>query len=722
MRQVVQHQKSGEIEVTELPAPALRPGWIVVRTASSLISAGTERASVEKSQASLLERARKQPDDVKQVIEMAKKEGPLNTLRKVMNKLDSYRALGYSAAGVVIESGCDAFAPGDRVACAGAGYAVHAEVITVPKNLAVRIPENVTFDEASFTTLGAIALQGVRQADLRLGESVAVVGLGLLGQITVALLKASGCRVIGLDVDTTQFPLAKKFGADVLLPSTPDAVVAVETATRGLGADAVIITAATGSNAPMESAIRMARKKGRVVVVGAVGMDLPRSPFYEKELEITISCSYGPGRYDPSYEEEGHDYPAAYVRWTEGRNMEAILDLIAAGSLDVAQIITHRFPLDEASRAYELIMGETGDPFLGVVLNYPDAPEGTPVRRVAIAETAAPTADGGAQRLSFIGAGSFAQSNLLPHLARLDLRFLSAVTATPANARSVAGKFGFAEAGTDAAAELVRAEADLIFIATQHDTHGDYVARALEAGKQVFVEKPLAITIDELERIAAIARTNDRVMVGFNRRFSESFAAVKRHFAPVLEPLTMIYRVNAGHIPTGHWVQRPEQGGRIIGEACHFVDTMQFLTGARPRTVHAAAISSTNVERRNADTVAITITFDDGSIGTLHYIAVGAKDVAKEYCEVHGGGRSAIMDDFRRVTLAGGGGGVKKFDGTKGHREEMIEVVNAMRSGAPMPISFQSLYDTSLLCILALESLATGETQSLPGLGEGSRE
>ena len=708
MYQVIQHQKTGDIEVANLPAPTLRPGWIVVRTAASLISAGTERASVEKSKASLLERARKQPDDVRQVLDMAKKEGVVNTVRKVMNKLDSYRSLGYSAAGVVVESACDEFAPGDRVACAGAGYAVHAEIISVPKNLAVRIPGPVTFEEASFTTLGAIALQGVRQADPRLGESVAVIGLGLLGQITVALLKANGCRVIGLDIDESQFELARSFGADQVAGSDGTGVDAVASFTRGLGADAVIITAATGSNGPMESAIRMARKKGRVVVVGAVGMDIPRSPFYEKELEITISCSYGPGRYDPSYEEEGNDYPPGYVRWTENRNMEAILDLIAAGSLDVKKIITHRFDVTEAAAAYDLVTGATKEPFIGIVLTYPESGNDTG-RLVPVGESSGRGNQG--VRLGFIGAGSFAQGYLLPHLEKLEVDRVAAVTATPANAKSAAEKFGFALAGTDAVEVIESPETNALFIATQHDTHGDYVARGLERGKQVFVEKPLAISEEELQRIEELGATGkDRLMVGFNRRFSQSFEAIREHMRPVGEPLVLLYRVNAGHIPASHWVQRPEQGGRIIGEGCHFADTFASLVEASPVRVYASAISSQNREVRNADSVSITIDYADGSVGTILYLANGAKGMAKEYCEVFGGGRSAIMNDFREVTLySGTKRTTKKFDGTKGHREEVVATIEAMRSGSSMPIPFRSLVETTRVTFAALESLATGQ-------------
>lgn len=718
MLQVVQHQKTGEIEVLELPAPALRSGWIVVRTAASLISAGTERASVEKSKASLLERARKQPDDVRQVVDMVRKEGVVPAARKVLNKLDSYRALGYSAAGTVVESGCDEFAPGDRVACAGAGYAVHAGVIAVPKNLAVRIPDTVSFEEASFTTLGAIALQGVRQADLRLGETVAVIGLGLLGQISTAMLKASGCRVIGVDVDSSQFDLARRFGADEVVEAGPNAVAAAESFSRGIGADAVLITAATSSNDPIVSAIRMARKKGRIVVVGAVGMDLPRSPFYEKELEVTISCSYGPGRYDPSYEEEGHDYPPGYVRWTENRNMSAVLDLVASGDLDLEQIITHRFDVTEAAQAYDLVTGETKEPFVGIVLTYPQAESASPPsRHVALDTSLSSRSKSAADRLriAFIGAGSFAQGHLLPHLQKMDIDRVVALTATPANARSAADKFGFAAAGTDADEAIASDATNALFIATQHDTHGRYVADGLAAGKQVFVEKPLAISTDELERIETIgSESNDRLMVGFNRRFSESFVAVAEHFAPVREPLLVSYRVNAGAIPPEHWVQRPDQGGRIVGEVCHFVDTISFLTGSEPVRVYASSIRTDNVRTKNADSVSITIDYADGSVGTVHYVAVGAKRQPKEYCEVFGGGRSAVMDDFRSVYLfSGASRTVRKFDGAKGHREEMIATVEAMRTNDPMPISFTSLVATTRVTFAALESLSRGKVIEL---------
>jgi polar amino acid transport system substrate-binding protein len=707
MHQAIQYQKTGELSVKELPAPAVRPGFVVVRTHSSLISAGTERTSVATAQASMLEKARSRPDLVRQVVDMAKREGVMNTFEKVRSRLDSYKALGYSSAGIVVESGVDGFSPGDRVACAGAGYASHAEVVVVPKNLVVRIPDGVSFDEASFTTLGAIALQGVRQARVVLGESVAVIGLGLLGQLTVQLLKAAGCRVIGLDINERQFAMARDFGADAVTTSDRGALGAIESFTRGLGADAVIITASTSSNEPLELAIDAARKKGRVVIVGAIGMQMQRSPFYEKELEITIACSYGPGRYDPSYEEEGHDYPAAYVRWTEGRNMEAILDLVAARKLDVEKMITHRFAITEAERAYDLITGKVKEPYFGIVLQYPDRGAAALARTVQVNSGGAKA---GSLAVGFIGAGNFAQGFLLPPVKRSGARMVSVSTSTAVNARSVAEKFGFEKASTDNESILADPAIDAVFIATRHDTHGRFVAAALEAGKQVFVEKPLAINREELDRIREIASTtSDRVMVGFNRRFSESLAAMKAHFRDVREPLVMMYRVNAGFLKPEFWTQAESQGGRIIGEACHFVDCMQFMSGSRPVSVYAAAIGSRNAQVKNADTVAITIRFDDGSVGTVHYLANGDASIPKEYFEVFGGNRTAVMENFTRVILARDRKRKElKHNGDKGHAAEVGATLAAMKSGAPMPIPFESLVDTTLVTFAAMESLTRG--------------
>jgi polar amino acid transport system substrate-binding protein len=711
MLQAIQYQKTGKLHVKELPAPELKPKMIIVRTVASLISAGTERTSVATAQASTLEKIRTRPDLVKQVLDMAKREGWMSTIEKVRTKLDSYKALGYAASGEVIASLCDEFSPGDRVACAGGGYASHAEILAVPRNLAVKIPEGVSYDEAAFTTLGAIAMQGVRQAKVSLGESVAVIGLGLLGQITLQLLKAAGCRVIGLDINERQFALAREFGADALLTSNSGSLPEIENFTRGIGCDAVIITAGTNSNEPVELAIKAARKRGRLVVVGAVGMNLPRAGFYEKELEVTIACSYGPGRYDPSYEEEGNDYPVGYVRWTERRNMESVLDLMAAGRLNVERIITHRIPILEAQRAYDIITGKIVEPYMGILLKYPDRGDQALLRTVQVDPTASPRKKGGDLGVGFIGAGSFAQSYLIPPAKREKARLVSVMTSTSVNARSVAEKFGFSEATTDADTLLANPAIDALFIATRHDTHGDYVARALEAGKQVFVEKPLAINRAELERIRGIATTNDRLMVGFNRRFSDPLLAMEKFFAQTNEPKTMLYRVNAGFIPPDNWIQAEAQGGRIIGEGCHFIDAMSFISGGHPTSVHATAIGSTNMQVRNADSVSITIRFSDGSVGTLHYLANGDPSIPKEYFEVFAGGSTAIMNNFKTLTLARGRKSkTENFSGDKGHSEEVRRTLRAMSDGGPMPISFASLSTTTEATIAAVESLETGES------------
>jgi len=704
--QAVQHQNSGELVVKELPAPELRPKMILVRVAASLISAGTERTSVAGAQASLVGRARANPDQVRLVWEMMKKEGVRGTLEKVRGKLDSYKSLGYSAAGTVIASSCDEFAPGDRVACGGQGIASHAEVIAVPRNLAVKIPEGVEFDEAAFTTLGAIAMQGVRQARVSLGESVAVVGLGLLGQLTVQLLKSSGCRVVGLDINDGALELARSFGADLAVKSGSAALGAVESFTRGVGCDAVILTAGTSSNEPMEFAIKAARKRGRVVVVGGVGMDLPRSPFYEKELDITISCSYGPGRYDPQYEEEGIDYPVGFVRWTERRNMESVLDLVAARRLDVARMITHRFPITEAPRAYDIVTGKVHEASLGIILTYPDRPDSN--ARTIQVPTAAPKRKE-TLGIGFVGAGNFAQGTLLPPLRSLPVSFRSVMTSTPVNARSVAERFGFAEATSDVESMLSSSDVDALFIASRHDSHARYVLAGLHAGRQVFVEKPLAVTREELAQIDEAAATNNRVMVGFNRRFSAPVVAMREHLAPVVEPLVMLYRVNAGFVPPEAWVQNDAQGGRIIGEGCHFIDTMSYLCGSLPVSVHATAVGSANVRALNADNVAVTLRFANGAIGTLLYLAGGDPSIPKEYFEAHGGGRSAIMDNFRTLVLASGKrSNARRFGGDKGHAEEMKLTVEAMRSGGAMPITYASLRATTIATFGAMESLETG--------------
>jgi len=707
MLQVVQYQKSGEMLVEQLPAPECPKNGILVKTAFSLISAGTEKTSVSNAQSSLLQRAKKQPEQVKLVLDYVKKEGIKSTYDRVMSKLEDYKVLGYSAAGTVVETDCDDFAVGDRVACGGAGFANHAEYIAIPKNLACKIPDNVTLEDASYTTLGSIAMQGVRQANVRLGENVAVVGLGLLGQITVQLLKASGCNVVGMDIDESLFATAKKYGCDVCYPSSMDFVKNISAFTKGLGCDAVIITASTGSNEPMELAIQLARKKGRVVVVGAVGMNIQRSPFYQKELEITISCSYGPGRYDTFYEELGQDYPPAFVRWTENRNMQSFLELIAQGKMDVASMTTHTFDIKDAVKAYDIITGKTSEKFLGILLKYPSS-EDKKINRTIELKRYEPKSK---VKIAFLGAGTFGQTYLIPNLQKAGADLVAVTSAEPATSQSAAKKFGFALSSTDSIEMINNKDVNAIFCATRHDIHSKFVIESIRAGKPAYVEKPLAVNYAELEEIdKAVKEYNGRVMVGYNRRFSQPFVDIKKFFSERKAPMSMLYRVNAGYIPKGHWSQLPEQSGRIIGEACHFIDCMVYLTNSVPVNIHAVSLSTADNDMKNRDNVSITIKFADGSVGTILYLANGDKGLPKEYCEVFCEGSSAIMKDFRTLDLYRNSKQTKKtYDGRKGHREEVFAVIDALKHGKEMPISYEVLRAVSLATFEVEEKLDVGQ-------------
>jgi polar amino acid transport system substrate-binding protein len=710
--QIIQYQKTGEIYVDELPAPKLRPGSVLVRNAFSLISAGTERTSVETAQASMIQKARMRPDLVRQVLDNFHREGLVATYNKVRDRLDNFKDLGYSSAGVVVESGVDDIKVGDRVACAGVGYASHAEIVSIPRNLVVKVPDEVGLDEAAFTTVCAIAMQGVRQADVRVGEQVVVIGLGLIGLITAQLLKASGCRVIGMDVAPRNFDLALTLGCDRCTLSNEDAILEVQSFTRGYGADAVVITAATTSNQPVELAIQCARKRGTVVAVGAVGMNIPRSPFYEKEINFRMSCSYGPGRYDPGYEERGQDYPLGFVRWTENRNMEAALDMMAQGKLNVGALITHRIPVDQGLRAYDIITGKVEESYLGILIQYSDASVPMAVSRRVELSPADRTASGRRAVLGFIGAGNFTQSMLLPPLMKLAPRMRGLTTAKPVNAKNVAKKYNFEFCATDATELINDREVNLVFVTSRHDSHARYVAEALRAGKSVFVEKPLALNNEELETIleacaeAERAGTAPLLMVGYNRRFSEPVRAIQKLFAGRTEPLVMHYRVNAGFLPSTNWMQQPDQGGRFIGEGGHFVDVMQFLCGALPTSVYAVAPTD-SARRYNNDNLVISITFADGSTGTIHYLANGANAVEKEYLEVFGDSKTARMWNFKKLECATGRkNSTKSFSGDKGHATEMRAVLDGFESGNS-PVGLGSLVATSRVTFAALDSLRT---------------
>jgi predicted dehydrogenase/threonine dehydrogenase-like Zn-dependent dehydrogenase len=715
MKQILQNMKTGAVTVADVPAPALQRGRVLVRAVRSLISAGTERMKVEMGRKSLLGKARARPDLVRQVVRKAQSEGVAAAYNAVRAKLDTDAPLGYSAAGVVVGVGEDVtgLRVGARVACAGHPYAAHAELLSVPQNLCVPLPDDVDFDAGAFGTLGAIALQGVRLAEPTLGEAVVVIGLGLLGQLTVQLLRANGCRVFGVDLDESRIALARVHGADDGCVPDDDVEQLIAAWTRGRGADAVVVTAATQSNQPIELAGRVSRLKGRVVAVGLVGMDVPRELYYERELTLKVSMSYGPGRYDAEYEERGHDYPFAYVRWTEARNIEAFLDLIAAGSVRVERLITHRFPIADGARAYDLIAGAPQEPHLGVLLEYPHERE--LATRVALTTSGKGThaaAANGTVRVGLIGAGSYARKFLLPQLRAAGAEFQTIATATGVSARDIGAQYGFHACASRAEDVINDAHANLVVIATRHDTHAPLAAAALRAGRHVFVEKPLALSDAELDDVlAAAAQTNAQLFVGFNRRFAPLALKAKELFHDARAPLSIVYRVNAGRIPRAHWIQDPQTGGgRIVGEVCHFIDLLQFLTGAPPVRVFTEPIAARNQEVVDEDSVLITIGFADGSHGVIAYLAEGDTALAKERVEIFGGGRSFVLEDFRRAYLYRNGREeqTKLRAQDKGQAAEVRALCAMVRDRLPSPFTHAELAATTRATFRIRESLRTG--------------
>ena len=718
MKQVVQNYRTGELKVDELPPPALKPGGVLVRTSYSLISSGTERTAVETAQSSLVGKARSRPDLVRQVLDSFKREGLGSTYEKVKAKLSQSKALGYSAAGVVTEVGHDAteFRVGDRVACAGGGYASHAEFIFVPRNLCCKIPEEVTEEAASYSTVGAIAMQGIRQANPSLGECVAVIGLGLVGQLTVQLLKAAGCRVLGFDIDQAACELALRSGADSVSSNFSSSRSACDSLSNGRGADSVLITAATKSSEPIELAAELARDRARIVVVGSVGMDVPRHSFYAKELELKLSRSYGPGRYDPEYEEKGSDYPVGYVRWTEKRNMESFLRLVAEGKVNTTLLTTHRYTVSNASKAYDLIVNG-GERVCGVILEYPTAEEQKPRQ---VLEPGTRSVAGDEIGISFLGAGNFARGVLLPAAKRgtrqplngIKFRLAGMCAATGLSAKGTGDQFGFAYSTTDYKELLSDQNSQVLFIATRHDSHARFAAEALRNDKHVFVEKPLAITEGDLrDVVAAVRESKGLLMVGFNRRFAPLAIEIKSRFDQRSGPMTIVYRVNAGQLSREHWAHDAEEGGgRIIGEACHFIDFIQFMTGALPVNVSAAAVSASNSSAVD-DSSVLTLTMTDGSIGTVIYTASGDPTVPKERVEIFCDRSVATLDDFRRGTFVSNRKTVRLGKGTqnKGHSEEVVAFLAAVVRGDSAPIGIESLVATTLASFAAVESTRTNE-------------
>jgi predicted dehydrogenase/threonine dehydrogenase-like Zn-dependent dehydrogenase len=728
------------VSVAEVAAPGSPSGSVLVHTRASLISAGTEGAALRFGKQSLLQKARSRPDLVKQVVEKVRSQGLRATFDVMQARLDVPLALGYSSAGEVLEvgHGVGGLKAGHRVACAGGGYASHADVVAIPKNLVIAMPEGVTYEEASFATVGAVALQGLRVADVRMGERVFVIGLGLIGLLTVQLLKAAGCLVLGTDLNPARVALARELGADEAHLLDAGALAeAVEQFTRGRGADAVLITAATKSNEPVELAGEVCRLKGRVVAVGDVRMDIPRRTYYEKELDLRVSRSYGPGRYDPSYEEKGIDYPYAYVPFTQQRNMETFLQLVAEGKVTPGRLITHRFPIEEAEKAYAVIQGEVKEPYLGVVFSYADEPD---LRRKvsAASERAVQALSEGAIGVGIIGAGNYARLMLLPRLKGMkEVRLVGAGSTRGLNAWDAAKRFGFEFSTTETEGIFRDSRINLVVIATRHGTHASLAEAALRAGKHVFVEKPLATTEEDLQRLVRVAGHAQRhLMVGFNRRFAPLIQQAKEKFRNHAQPLAMFYRVNAGAVPASHWTQDAEEGGgRIVGEVCHFVDLLQFLCGAAPISVFAASAAGSEGRTVPDDIVTITIRFADGSVGTIHYFANGDKSVPKEYLEVYGGGRTFILDDFRaaRYAEAGKTAHWKSSGQDKGQSGELQSLVEAIRKGGPTPIPLDDSVFTTLTTLRILDSLRLGTevnvgwqremesfAEDVPPLSEGS--
>ena len=695
MKQILQNLKTGVTELADVPSPGAGAGQVLIRTSRTLISAGTERMLVDFGKAGLIDKARQQPDKVRMVLDKVRTDGIVPTLNAVRHKLDQPLPLGYCNAGTVVAigAGVTGFSVGDRVACNGK----HAEMVSVPVNLCARIPDTVHDEEAAFTVVGAIALQGIRLAQPTLGECVVVTGLGLIGQIAVQLLRASGCRVLGIDFDPMKLALARSFGAETVdLAAGEDPIAAAARFSRGHGVDAVILTAATTSSEPVHQAAVMCRKRGRIVLVGVTGLELSRDDFFKKELTFQVSCSYGPGRYDSAYEDKGQDYPIGYVRWTEQRNFEAVLDAIAEGGLRVTPLVSHRFALDAADDAYEVVGGR--EPSLGIVLEYPGADGGRDdalrARRVAIAP-AAPRAAGQAPRIAFVGSGNYATGVLIPAFKSAGAHLQTVASGAGVSAVHAGRKYGFEAATTDTPSIFSDPAVDAVAITTRHDSHANLVLRALEAGKTVFVEKPLCLTVEELSAIeSGYARAgNPRVMVGFNRRFAPQVQKMKALLATSAAPKSFVMTVNAGAIPADHWTQdRAVGGGRIAGEACHFVDLLRFLADS-PIVSH----SRTAMDGVTADTVTMQLGFADGSIGTIHYFANGSKAFPKERLEVFTQGRVLQLDNFRRLT----GFGWPKFtrmnlwQQDKGQKACAAAFLDAIRSGAPSPIPFDEIVEVT---------------------------
>jgi predicted dehydrogenase/threonine dehydrogenase-like Zn-dependent dehydrogenase len=725
MKQLLQDARTGAVAIEEVPAPQLLPGCVLVRVAFSVVSAGTERASSEFARKSLLQKAKSRPDLVRDVISKVQRDGLFSAIQAVRTRLDQPQNPGYSSAGTVIAvgEGVTDIHSGDRVACAGAGYAVHGEIACIPRLLVARIPardaqteDDVPLDEAAFATLGAVALHGIRTAEAKLGDTVAVIGLGLLGQLTVQVLKAAGCHVLGMDIEPSRSDLAKQMGANAVASSASAFRDLCSDITHGVGVDSVLITAETSSSDPVNLAGTVARDRAIVVAVGTVGMDIERKAYYEKELDFRISRSYGPGRYDAAYEQKGRDYPIGYVRWTETRNMEAFVALLAERKVNLGALITHRFPVEKAPRAYELITGKARQPFLGVVIQYSGGADAS--RSVAVLKEPLPVSvQTTSINVGLLGAGGFASSTLIPAMKALsNISLVSVCAATGSHAQHAARRFGFRNSTTDEDGLIRNPEINTVAIATRHHLHARQVLAALEAGKHVFCEKPLCLSEDELEEICRAyleipSVQRPTLIVGFNRRFAPMIARMKSFLSTISEPLALHYRINAGYLPPDHWANDREQGGgRILGEVCHFVDLLAFLAASAIAEVSGRAIG--NSARYSGDNVVFSMRFANGSEGTISYLANGDRSFSKERIEVFGGGSTAVLEDFRRLELVRGGRKEtihSRWRQDKGHRAEWSAFSQHVQRGGEPPIRFEDIVCSTLATLRIQESVATGK-------------
>lgn len=705
MLQVLQSLKTGETSLAEVPVPQVTANSVLIATKVSLLSAGTERMLVDFGKASWVNKARQQPDKVRMVLDKVRSDGLAVTLQAVKSKLDQPVPLGYCNVGTIeaIGSKVEGFARGDRVVSNGE----HAEFVSVPRNLCAKIPDNVSNEQAAFTILAAIGLQGIRLAAPSLGECIVVTGLGLIGLVTVQMLRAQGCRVLGVDFDSRRLELARGLGAEVVNLSNGDDPIASATAfSRGRGVDAVLITASTQSNEPVSQAAKMCRKRGRIVLVGVTGLELSRADFYEKELTFQVSCSYGPGRYDPAYEEEGQDYPVGFVRWTEQRNFEAVLDLMACGQLDVLPLVSHRFSLEQAVQAYELL--GNGEPSLGILLNYSQpSPPSVPLRRtVKLTAKETSPADGG---VAFIGAGNYASRVLIPAFKSAGARLDTIVSIGGVSAAYHGRKQGFASASADPSNTINDDSVAIVVVATRHDSHAGYVLEALRAGKHVFCEKPLCLTLDELSEIESevLSRPTQHLLVGFNRRFAPHILKIKDLLAGVHEPKSFIMTVNAGEIPSDHWIHHPDiGGGRIIGEGCHFIDLLRHLADS-PVSTFTVTAPTRQAGFLHSDKSTIVLRFADGSVGTIHYLANGHKAFPKERLEIFCGGRVLQLDNFRKLR----GWGWKGFKGDALWRQDkgaeicVRRFVDAVQNGTAPIIPPEEVFEVSRISIEAAEAI-----------------